>query len=139
MIIREGKIIPNIGIGSFILGMKNDDFENQISDYNIEYRVNGIKVYHIENAMFFFDKMNILYQIGVTFGFEGKFLDTIGIGSKIKDLNELGFECYEECYDYLISGVDGIALELGDTDSDYDWDEEEAPIEWIFVYNKKCS
>ena len=39
-------------------------------------------------------------------------------------------------YDYLISSVDGIAFELGDTDSDYDWNEKEAPIEWIFVYQK---
>lgn len=40
-------------------------------------------------------------------------------------------------YDYLISSVDGIAFELGDTDSDYDWNEKEAPIEWIFVYQKR--
>ena len=60
----------------------------------------------------------------------GQFL----LGMTINELNKLGFECYEDKYDYLISGVDGIAFELGDTDSDYDWNEKEAPIEWIFVY-----
>ena len=70
-------------------------------------------------------------------GFEGKYMDVIGIGNTLKDVNKLGFDCYEDKYDYLISGVGGIAFELGDTDSDYDWNEKEAPIEWIFVYQKR--
>ena len=137
MKIREGNIIPNVGIGQFLLGMTNKELEQYISEYSIEHRANGIKVYRIENAMFFFDKADILTQIGVSAGFEGKYQDHIGIGNTIKDLNKLGFECYEDKYDYLISDVDGIAFELGDTDSDYDWDEKEALIEWIFVYKKQ--
>ncbi|AOZ96998.1 hypothetical protein [Butyrivibrio hungatei] len=134
MKIRDGNIIPNVGIGQFLLGMTNKELEEYISEYTIEHRANDIKVYHIENALFFFDKTDSLTQVGVSVGFEGKFNDAIGVGNTINELNNLGFECYEDKYDYLISGVDGIAFELGDTDSDYDWNEKEAPIEWIFVY-----
>ncbi len=139
MIIREGKVIPNVGIGPFRLGMSTKELEKIICDYTIENRTNGIlKVYHVENAQFFFDKNDALQQAGVSFGFKSKYLDAIGIGDTVKELTKLGYEYYEEFDDYLIRGVDGICFELGDTNSDDDWNEKEAPIEWIFVYDKKA-
>ena len=139
MIIQEGKVIPNVGIGPFLLGMSSNELEKIICDYTIENRTNGIsKVYHVENAQFFFDENDALQQVGVSLGFEGKYLDVIGIGDTLEALYQLGYECYEEYGDRLIRGVDGICFELGDTDSDDDWNEKEAPIEWIFVYDNKA-
>lgn len=138
MIIQEGKVIPNVGIGPFLLGMSSKELENIISDYTTENRVNNVRVYHVENAQFFFDENDALQQVGVSLGFESKYLDVIGIGDTLKELTKLGYEYYEEFDDYLIRGVDGICFELGDTDSDYDWNEKEAPIEWIFVYDKEA-
>ena len=95
----------------------------------------GGNVYNAENAMFFFNKDNRLYQVGVTIGFTSKLDDCIGIGSTMADVKIKYGGYYEEYDDYLIDGLEGIYFELGDTDEDDDWDELAAPIKWIFVYD----
>ena len=137
MIIREGDVIPGKSISHFVLGMTYETISEMLNyDYSV-CKNTSIGFYDLttENAKFYFNKDNRLYQIGVTIGFTSKLDNCIGIGSTMTDVKKK-YGGYSEEYDvYLIHGVKGICFELGDMDEIDDWDELMAPIEWIFVYD----
>ena len=136
MLMKDGTIVPGKGIYPFVIGMLREALIALLDDeYNIENRMDGTFVLSVKNAKFFFNKGDRLYQIGVTQGFEGKFEGNIGIGNTLTDILK-AYEGYFEEYDmYMIKGVDNLSFELGDTDDEEEWNELEAPIEWIWVYD----
>lgn len=139
MIIKEGNIIHGKKIGVYELGMKKNIIEMMLGDeYILQKRYNGTNVFLLENAMFFFDKNDNLFQIAVTIGFQGKTERCIGIGDTLTDVKKKYGKVYQEGEEYIIDGIDGIAFGLEDVD-DYDdeWNELTAPIEWIYIYQEK--
>ena len=135
MKIVEGEICPGYGIGKYLLGDNLVNILDKIiGEYKESEEEDGSSVIMIDNAGFWFDKNKRLTQIGVTYGFLGKYCN-VGIGDTLVDVKENIGSFYEEYDDYLIKGVKGLAIALDDND-DYDseWDEMNAPIEWIFVY-----
>lgn len=76
-------------------------------------------------------------QILVNNGFKGESAGLIGLGSTLNDIKRLlNRSYYEELYVYYIEGVSGICFDLDDSsdDEDNDWDEFNAPIDYIAVF-----
>lgn len=136
MMIKDGNIVPGKGIYPFFIGMLSEELIKMLNgEHSIENRRDGVFVLSVENAKFFFNKKKRLYQIGVSYGFESKFEGKIGIGNTMTDILK-AYEGYFKEYDlYLIKGIDNLSFELGDTDDAEEWNELEAPIEWIWVYD----
>jgi hypothetical protein len=129
-----GEIEPGIRIGNFRIGAKKEDILSEIDDrYTVWEREDGFSVYTFDNYKLWFEADGKLQQIGVTDGFKGSY-KSVHIGTTMKEIRAL-FGNYENDHDvYEISGLKGLCFELGDMDDRDDWDELEAPIEWIFVY-----
>lgn len=137
MKIENGNIMPQVGIARFLLGKEREEIVEILED-DYKFSVNeknGWSFVEIENAKFYFNSDKVLQQIGVTIGFSGKLENCIGIGSTLSDLKKKYGEFYNEYDQYMIKGIEGVCFELGDTDDEEEWDELNAPIEWIFVYN----
>ncbi len=82
--------------------------------------------------MFWIDKSQTSVTQIMVFGeYDGKFLEKIGIGSTLSDLNHLGIGWIKEDYIYKLPEYPGICFELEDID---EWNELEAPIEFISIY-----
>lgn len=134
MKIKDGRIVPGKSIGIYRLGIKKSELLQLLSN---EFKTNGGKygdeIISIENARFWLNKDDVLYQIGVSKGFEGGYDNIIKIGATLKIIQEK-YGGYEEIHDtYSIRGIGGMCFELEDVE---EWSEETAPIEWIYVY--KC-
>ena len=132
----KGEIEPGIRIGNYRIGTKKEEILSEIDgEYTVWERGDGFSTYTFDNYKLWFDENGELQQIGVTYGFIGSY-ESVHIGTTMKEI-ETNFGGYDNENDiYEISGVKGICFELGDMDDCDDWDELEAPIEWIFVY--KC-
>ncbi|SCX87019.1 hypothetical protein SAMN02910451_00611 [Butyrivibrio hungatei] len=131
-----GEIEPGIRIGNLRIGAMKEELLSQIEDkYTVWERGDGFSIYTFDNYKLWFDVDGSLQQIGVTDGFKGSY-KSVHIGTTMKEI-KTDFGDYEnENDEYEISGIKGLCFELGDMDDCDDWDELEAPIEWIFVY--KC-
>lgn len=132
----NGEVIPGKRIGNYWIGLNKEDIIDDLeSACEVREREDGFSIYTFENFSLWFETNGELVQIGVREGFSGNY-KTISIGSTMKDVEKI-FGGYEEDGDqYLITGLEGICFELGDLDDRDDWNELEAPIEWILVY--KC-
>lgn len=73
-------------------------------------------------------------QISVSSAYHGKFLDSIGIGSTLQDIQSIAGEYYEDLDVYKLKDYPGICFEVGDSGTDTFWDELSAPVESISVY-----
>lgn len=132
MKIKEGNVIPNIGIGKYSLNMSKKELLDIIGkDYEERVRKKD-SIISIENANFWISSDGKVDQIGVSKGFEGKYKNIIGIGSTLAEIQEkLG--AYVEAGDtYELEFEKGICFELEDVE---DWEELTAPIEFIYVYH----
>lgn len=131
--IKDGNIIPGKRIGVFALGMTTDDILSIIlDDYSLEKRGNGIVVYHLQNANLFI-KEGVLFQIGVSMGFQGRFDNKVMIGTSLHLLIEQYPDLYEEYDNYLIASTPGIAFELEEEDNN-EYQEISRKILWMFVF-----
>lgn len=127
MKIVEGNILPQIGIGKYLLNATKEELLCMIgNDYQEKVRKKDT-IISIENAKFWISSDGKIDQIGVGKGFLGKYKDTVGIGTTLQEVGE-----YVEVGDtYELKFEKGICFELEDAD---DWDELTAPIEFIYVY-----
>lgn len=132
MRIEVGDIIPGIGIGEYLLGMKKNSLLEKIGNDYSERRVGQDEsVIIIENAKIWLTKEGIVRQIAVTEGFSGSYKKCVTIGTTMQTIKDY-FGAYEYVdYTYNILGVDGMCFELKDIE---EWNELTAPIEWIFVF-----
>jgi len=130
-------IIPGKEIAGFRLGCTIDELKKQIYGkiYSIEKRMNTT-VINCEYFSFFISETNKeLFQITVGANFEGKFLDKIGIGSTLQDIEDKIGNWDEDLDVYILPQYKGICFELSDGKGD-DWNEKRMPIEWISVFKE---
>lgn len=134
-------IIPGHAIGNIILNEYEAEMLTKLdTDYTKEERGETCYVYHIDFMMIWVCKSTRrVYQITVGNGFKGTLWNKIRIGSKLRDLKELGkVYCENEIIPvYMIEGIDGICFELEDDDSlDEDEEEDEKKLAWISVFSE---
>lgn len=131
MKLKDGVIIPGIGIGNIMLDLTKQELIDIIGeDYGERVREND-SIIEIQNAKFWIDNDGKIDQIGVGKDFKGKYNDVIGIGSTLKDVKKY-IGNYISVYDtYELESIKGICFELEDID---EWDELTAPIEYIYVF-----
>ena len=135
--LKNADIIPGKSIGEFYLGMCFSDIQKRVRDFEIDDR-ETCDVLMCGDISFWVDKeKDSCFQILVEGDFTGKYDNKIGLGATLDDINKMGLEWYEDLDAYFIKGIDGICLELGDTEDDEEWDELSAPIETISVYAQK--
>lgn len=132
MRINDKEIIPNYGIGNIILGMTYLDFTKISKNDTIKHLTEIGAIITLENAKLWFNKNNILYQIMVFGDFGGKYKNSIGIGSTLKDVEDRVGNYEEDGDVYILTDYPGICFELMDVD---DWEERTAPIEMISIYS----
>ena len=132
--LKDGNIIPNEGIGELKLGMSFREVTELVKEYDVR-DLSVCDVIECGDVRIWIDrKTDSAIQILVEGEFKGKYADKIGIGSTLTDVkNLLNASWHEDLDAYYIDGVEGMCLELGDTDDEYDWDELAAPIVYISV------
>jgi len=136
----NGEIIAGERIGQYCLGWSYSKLKEHISEkFEIEKRADCFVV-KTSTMMFWVDeKDERIFRIAVFGNFKGKFLNKIGIGSTLTDIEELLGEFPDDNYGYadvygLIS-YSGITFELRDEiDDEEEWDEKTFPIEYIFIF-----
>lgn len=131
MKLKDGDIMPNIGISNIYLGMDKEELISIIGDKFDFQVINNGQIIKIENAKFWINNKNVIYQISVFGDFNGKWNGMIGINSTLKDISENIGDYDYDLYCYTIPKYPGICMELKDID---DWNELNAPIEFISVY-----
>jgi len=134
---KTNAIIPGKEIAGFQLGCSKKKKKKKINgnSYVIEKRVNTT-VINFENFSFFIsDLNNKVFQITVGHNFDGKFLDKIGIGSTLQDIEDYIGKWEEELDVYILPQFKGICFELSDNGIDDEWIENQMPIEWISIYD----
>lgn len=132
MKIKAGEVIPGVSIGEYKIGMRKEELLQIIgADIKERYINSDESIITLENAVVWIDRNKTVRKIGVSKGFQGLYNASIGIGSTLQEVNEI-FGKYEyDQYTYIISGIDGMCFELEDVEG---WEEETAPIEWIYIY-----
>jgi len=131
MIIKEGSIIPNVGIGSYLLDITKKELLDIIGNNYKETVRKRDSIISIENAKFWITEDGKIDQIGVTKGFHGTYKNVIGIGSTLTEVKEKIGNYVEVGDTYEMENEKGICFELEDVD---DWEELTAPIEFIYVF-----
>jgi len=134
--LKNGNIVPKQGIGNLMLGMSFDEIKNIVKDFEIK-NLKSVFVVVCDDVKLWIDNETMkCTQILVTGDFTGKFNNKIGLGMTLGEIEKLGYEWYEDLYAYFIKDIDGICLELGDTEEDEEWDDLTVPIAHISVFNK---
>lgn len=133
------EIVEAKQIGSFKIGMSLDTLMRKLKDIGIEHvEVQNIYLATLITCLpyrfWVDDDSKEITQITVSSGYDGKFLNVIGIGSKMRDIQSVAGDFYSDQDVYKLKNYKGICFELGDTDEDDSWDELDAPIEYISVY-----
>lgn len=127
-------IINGISIGPYQLGWRLQELKGEIKDIGfVEEELDNHYTLTTSNIKFWVEKeQKVITQITVFGENEEKFLEKIGIGSRLSDLNVLNIRWVKEDYVYKLPDYPGICFELEDID---DWDELAAPIEFISIYS----
>ncbi|GHU61059.1 hypothetical protein FACS189418_0020 [Clostridia bacterium] len=131
MIIKEGSIIPNVGIGSYLLDITKKELLDIIGNNYKETMRKRDSIISVENAKFWIAEDGKVDQIGVTKGFRGTYKNVISIGSTLAEVKERIGNYVEVGDTYEMENEKGICFELEDVD---DWEELIAPIEFIYVF-----
>lgn len=138
MKLKDGEIIAGKSISGIRLGWTLEKLVECIGNDYIVDEMTECKIIMIENAHFWISNNNNLFQIMVFGDFKGKFLNCIGIGSTLKDVEDNAGEWKEELDAYLLTQCPGICFQLlddpDDDDDDDEWDESQVPIEYISVF-----
>lgn len=122
MKLESGKIEPGIGIGEFKINMSKEELLDNIGpcDFLSEHIIRA------ENAEFYLDHKDRVYQIVVRQGFKGKFLGHIVMESTIEeirkyagDVKEYDAEYWNMDVAYELKDYPGIRFELSKEDDYY--------------------
>ena len=135
MKIKDGPIIPGVGISNIKLEIGREELLSIIGNEYEEENLDPGSIISIENAKIWIADDGKVDQIGVGKDFHGKYKNIIGIGSTMLDVKRY-FGDYVNIYcTYEIKNIDGMCFELEDVeDYEDEWDELTAPIEFIYVY-----
>lgn len=131
MKIKDGEIIPGVGISNIRLNITKEELLNIIGkDFKERFREID-SVIEIENAKFWIASDGKVDQIGVEKDFKGKYKNLIGLGSTLTDVKRFVGNYVDVYGTYEMEDEKGICFELEDIE---DWDELKAPIEYIYVF-----
>lgn len=131
MKIKNGSIIPGVGISNIKLGITKQNLLEIIGHNYREQFLEIGSIIEVENARFWIAGDGKVDQIGVEKDFKGKYENIIGLGSTLNDLKQYIGD-YIQIYDtYELKDIKGICFELEDID---EWDELKAPIDHIYVF-----
>lgn len=141
--LQHGDIIPAKGVGILKLGMSFEQITELMEDYQVEDLGEAWLVGGGDVQIWINKKKNAAYQIMVFGGFQGKFADTIGIGSTLGDVKEhLNLEWHDELDATVLDTVPGICFQPDDSgedsegavEEDYATYELKEPIGYISVF-----
>ena len=112
MKINDGDIIPAVRIGNIRLNITKEEPLNLLNgEFKEQFREDD-SIIEIENARFWIGGDGKIDQIGVWGDFKGKYKGTIGLGSTLKDVQQLVGN-YVNVYDtYEMIDDKGICFEL---------------------------
>lgn len=145
--LKDGPILPGVGIGRLRLGMSRAEVERIIGKQPYE-ALPGCDLFRCEDVTIWLDtEHDRVKQITVKDGFLGKYDGWLGIGSTLGDAARRGMswhELDEVFFPCELDGVEGMCLEHAG-DADDDWDEESdferynqsLPIAFISVYDRE--
>ncbi len=133
---QNNEIIAGKEIAGFKLGIKYQELLEKLFNqhYEIEKRQNTTVVNFQDFSFFVSDKTEKIFQITVGTNFKGKFLNKIGIGSTLQDIENFIGSWNEDLDVYVLPQYKGICFELSDNNIDEEWIEKKMPIEWISIY-----
>lgn len=137
--LRMSEIIAGKRIGNFELGMPYETLIKKIKEHG-SIRINKTKGFSstiltcFPYRFWIDDTSKQITQITVSSGYQGKFLDSIGIGSTLHDIKSIAGEYYEDLDVFKLKLYPGICFEVGDSGTDAFWDELSAPVEDISIY-----
>ncbi|MGG1517984.1 hypothetical protein ABE504_21385 [Paenibacillus oryzisoli] len=129
-----GEIILNgKSVGKYHLGWSLEKLKSELDEScNLESLDNHFTLTSKNMKFWVLRDEDMVSQIMVFGEYDGKFLNEIGIGSTIFDLNKYSIQWAKEDYVYILPDYPGICFELEDID---EWDENVAPIEFISIYH----
>lgn len=134
----EGEIIAGKRIGNLKLNISKEELITIIGNDYKEIMQETCSIIEIENARFWISSDGKVDQIGVGKDFKGKYKNVIGIGSTLTEVKRY-IGKYINVYDtYEIEKESGICFELKDVEEWEQWDELNAPIEFIYVFRNKA-
>lgn len=129
----DKKILNGKSIGQYHLGWSLEELKNQLNEsYTFESLDNHFTLTIKDLKFWLLRDKDMVSQIMVFGNYGVKFMDKVGVGSTLSDLEEHGIKWTKEDYVYILPDYPGICFELEDID---DWDERIAPIECISIYN----
>jgi len=138
--LKNGEIIPNIGIGSIKLGMNVSELKKIISEKSIQY-LSDCYVLECEDVNIWVDKeKDCIAQIMVFGQFNGKLLNKFGVDSYLSDIeSQIGKNATEEHYVYVFKNLKGICFEFEEIEDDWndiEWFKSNAKIAFISVFSE---
>jgi hypothetical protein len=127
------RLIPGEGIGPYRIGQSIRELRLMLDGEYREIALPAHRVVDMRPYQFWIDrKYDRVFQILVGPGFDGKFLDRVGVGSTLADVREIAGEYICDAEVYLLPRYPGICFELAEA---VDEDESTSPIEFISIYN----
>lgn len=131
----NGEIVPGERIGDIRLGMCFKELRQIVGEFEIRDLADYEVIVCADIKIWVSKERDEATQILVQGGFKGKYMDMIGLGSTLTDVQNLLKATWHEDLDtYVIDDAPGMCFELGDSGDDTYWDEMTAPIEYISVF-----
>lgn len=130
----EGNVEPGVGIGELKINMSKRELLKKIGSF---YKIQPENIIEVGNAKFWLDESDKIYKIAVLSGFEGKFMNYIGIGSTLEDVQKYAGNYFEDYGAYGLEEFKGISFELGEYGDADCYDEMKAPINAIVVFKEE--
>jgi len=129
-------VVPGQSLAGFELGWSMEQLVARLDGF-FEVQESPLgKIVSYRNYRFWISAETLaVEQISAKKGFEGKFMEKVGLGSTLKDLEE-HFGGWQEDQDvYLLPDFEGLCFELAEDDElDSEWDAGRMPIEVISVF-----
>jgi len=131
--LKNGEIVPNIGIGSIKLGMNASELKKIITEKSIKTLTECYILEYEDVNVWVDNETDCITQIMVFGKFNGKLLNEFGIGSLLSDIeSQLNEKAVEEHYVYIFKNLKGICFEIEETEDDFNND---AKIAFISVFS----
>lgn len=136
--LKEGDIMPGVGIGVIRLGMNLKQLEEIVGgEYNVDDREDYTVLVCDDVWIWVNKERDAATQILVCDGFAGKYAGCIGIGSTLSDVKRmLNVDWHDELDVFVLNDAPGMCFELDEMDEYEEWDELIAPITMISVFSR---
>ncbi len=131
-------IIQGKSIAQFQIGWTFEELVAHFrEEYNVEEYFPGKRINYKNFCFWIKNATQTVEQICVGGDFKGKFLNKIGIGSTLQDVEDKIGPWGEDLDVYILPEYKGICFELAEEGKDEEWIEKQMPIEYISIYEPK--